>query len=738
MNEGIFENDDDNFNEVESEDIDVPQQELFTIKSNYNSSEVNKIMKSSTKLFSDISPLFTETLTSFKKNKFKYSLKDFYPYSCPKKILTNRDNITDNMSSSHRRKNINITEYQNYFLRTQSNFKNKNSLLSPENPPSLEDKIKLTSYYKAYGRKKVLYKSPEEKDIKNNLFEKYNIKKKRYSDNDFPQITDNHLHLKISTPYFKNSLKANKTIDINKQLVHRVDEMTNFFLLKKYFKKIEKNQKNSYFMKKMPKIHIKPKKPLGLKKSNEYDEKKDEKDKKKGKKKKNSKNKEIVPKKLNLIGAIKFSQFKTFAYNRIIESQFKDDEYESNLINFNKIKSSINEKNTIFNNEKNSDNYNQKIFENLLKTKSDKHYLALNISNLNLAFKPNSRIEFSMSKLGNILYIYGGFSSRIYNELWMFDLEKNIWTKMPIPVKDDPTPRKNHTSIIIKDILFIYGGEIPKERPYEDLITYNLTTNRFYFPKIPLKKKINQRIGHICVGTNQTFLIQGGMDSRTHAIENSAYIYNIFGNYWHKLECIGEPLPYRVYHCAEMVNFYSKTSIGPYNFYYPPEDYQKTSIKRIKHEGIYIFGGVNEKKIYMNDLHIIRIGHKPCVNFKPKISGPYPEPRIKAKMLFLDNYNFVIIHGGITIKQKFCDDIVVLNLENFNWIKPIISNEIGEGKKLLGRIEHQIFFHEEKIYIFGGLGEESMLSMNFETVEFEVTGFYDNLMNQDLNELINI
>ena len=74
MNEGIFENDDDNFNEVESEDIDVPQQELFTIKSNYNSSEVNKIMKSSTKLFSDISPLFTETLTSFKNDGARKNL----------------------------------------------------------------------------------------------------------------------------------------------------------------------------------------------------------------------------------------------------------------------------------------------------------------------------------------------------------------------------------------------------------------------------------------------------------------------------------------------------------------------------------------------------------------------------------------------------------------------------------------------------------------------------------------
>ena len=95
-------------------------------------------------------------------------------------------------------------------------------------------------------------------------------------------------------------------------------------------------------------------------------------------------------------------------------------------------------------------------------------------------------------------------------------------------------------------------------------------------------------------------------------------------------------------------------------------------------------------------------------------------------MLFLDNYYFIIIHGGMKINQNFCDDIIILNLENYNWIKPIISDEIGEGKNLIARIEHQIFFHGDKIYIFGGLGEENILSMNFEIVEFEVTGFYDN------------
>ena len=723
----------------DSETSDTPQDSLFKINSNYNSLELNKMIKSSTNIFTHFSPLFAQTMTSFtkgknilffnSKSKKNIFLNNFIPYE-------NYENISKHQKSKifHSFQNYeNISKYKkpkifnsfnnNKNLKTDTNCNklhlNKQFLLSPENPPTIKDKINLISYYKTSEYKKENFRNPEEKEFKNNLFEKYDIKNNKYDN--FPQITDNNLHLKIVKPFFKNTYKANKTIDINRQLVHRVNEMTNFFLLKKYFKKIENNQKFLYFLKKMPKIQIKSKsKKNTYRKNNEFEEKYNEKENKKNKK---SKDLNIQNKKINYLGSIKYNIFRKFAYNGLIEYQYEEDEdNDYNLLNLNK------NKKVNFNIDKKSDNNNENknSLEKLLKKKFERHYLALNISKLSIAFKPSSRIDFSISKLGNKVYLYGGVSSKIFNEFWIFNIEKNKWNQIEITQKDDPTARKGHTSIIIKDMLFIYGGEIPKERPYEDLIIYNITTNKFFYPKIPIKKKINQRIGHICVGTNQTFLIQGGMDARTHFIENTAFFYNIVGNYWQKLDCIGQPLPFRIYHCAAMVNYYAKSSSGSYGFYFPPDDYQEGSVRKIRHEGIYIFGGINDKKNYTNDLFIIKIGHKPCINIKPKIAGSPPEPRIKGKMLFLDNYYFIIIHGGVKINQDFCDDIVILNLENYNWIKPIIPDENGEGKNLMARIEHQIFFHDDKLYILGGLGEESILSMNFEIVEFEVTGFYDN------------
>ena len=57
--------------------------------------------------------------------------------------------------------------------------------------------------------------------------------------------------------------------------------------------------------------------------------------------------------------------------------------------------------------------------------------------------------------------------------------------------------------------------------------------------------------------------------------------------------------------------------------------------------------------MYCNDLYIIKTGKRPCISIKPKLVGKPPVPRIYAKMLFIENYFFVIIQGGIQTNQTF-------------------------------------------------------------------------------------
>ena len=205
-------------------------------------------------------------------------------------------------------------------------------------------------------------------------------------------------------------------------------------------------------------------------------------------------------------------------------------------------------------------------------------------------------MEFSLTKFGNKIYLYGGLSSIIYNDLWTYNIDRNKWNKVALNSKDIALPRKGHTSLIIKNTLFIYGGETPKDSIPEDIVAYNLIMDKFFIPKVNGKRKINQRKGHIMVGTNQTFLVQGGVDVRTLNIENSAFIYNIYENYWESLEYIGKPLPYRAYHSAVIVNRYSRNSLGVYTFYSLPDDLSEENKSKIRYEGIYMFGGINKKE----------------------------------------------------------------------------------------------------------------------------------------------
>ena len=723
-----------NEREAQKKEI-ISKNNLFTINTNYNSSEINKVMKSSTNIFTHLSPLLTETLTSFSNPKINNNLKTLISNNSRNKYFQRNKN---SMKLSKQKSPIN-------YLKTHSNFHSIDNdieneyLLGPKNPPSIFDKNNLTSFYKISGDLKNSNKSPEEKLLRDKLFEKYEIKKNRYrnifkkNDNVYNLATQSNFfhpkrddaHFKIEIRYFKNFNKATKTIDINKQLVKRVNEMTNFFLLQKYSQKIENNQMKKYYEKKMPKIHIRvqTKKNKFLKKSLDFEqienneEKENENEKKITTKKLRKKKNEIFgEKKVNSLGAIKLSYFRKFAYNGLIEPELIEDFPE------------ITEQKE----EKDLDDKKKKELEKIRKmNKFERHYLSLKIVKKINGFKPNSRVDFSITKFGNKIYLFGGVSSKIYNELWTYNIDTNKWDKIIYDEKEEPIPRKGHTSVLIKNTIFIFGGESTKDATYEDLVTYNIILNKFYYPKISKKRKINQRKGHIMIGTNQTFLIQGGIDLRTSTLVNSAYIYNIIDNYWERLDYRGKPLPYRAYHCCTMVSSYINHTLSAYTFYSLPDDISDEVKSKIRYEGIYIFGGINEKKMYCNDLFILKTGNRPCINIKPKISGKPPEPRIHAKMLFIENYFFVIIHGGIKINQTFCDNIAVLNLENYNWIKPIIDDEGGTEKRLIGRTKHEIFFNNDKLYILGGLGDDNMLPLNFEIVQFEVTGFFNNLLSSE-------
>ena len=589
-----------------------------------------------------------------------------------------KDIINENRFFS---KNKNKSLKQNKILKNIKNIKVvKKKIISLS--PTFNDREKLTTFYETtLSDKGVEKKNKENEYEKKSLFQRYKINIKNLTRNlNLPKIEDKDLTYIIREKFFNNLNSANKIIQTNKQINSRINEMGKYFQLEKYKDKINENESTKLLIKKMPKIKIKLIKPddeeiidniKNLNKSNEIIFKK---------KNLSEKNKESTKRRISI------NLFRRISYNGILTSNS---------------------------------------LKNKKKSKKEMHQVNALISLIKLAYRPNALSQFSINIYNNKLYLFGGLSVGFNNHLWKYDISLRKWNKIKFNNYEEPVPRYAHTSILINNNIIIFGGETPKNyfKFPEELIIFNIDKNKFSFPKIK-NTHIQQRKGHICVSTTETMLIHGGMNIETLKIENSSYIFYFNKMKWSPLDYIGEKLPKIMYHNAVIVNNYFNLVDDSYSFYKPPNNIPSSRINKIKFEGIYLFGGINEERIINNEIMIISICKKPCEVFKPRIDGMPPAPRYNSKMIFINDYNFIVISGGTGINQIVFNDLMILDMECLNWIKPIFDNDNPKSPKyLIHRTEHEMFYNNGKIYLFGGRDENNYLKMDFECIEFEITNF---------------
>ena len=623
------------------------------IEKSFYSNNVTQIMDSNSNIFLSSSPLFRQVLNNSK--------------------IKSR-NMNQEIINQFKTNKI----FKNNNLKT---IKQKLYSLSP----SITDREKLTSYYKTtLDNKHHEKKTDEQKIEKKLLFKKYNINKNFSQKFHLPKIEDKDLTYLIREKFFKSLDKACTTIETNKQIQSRINEMTNYFQIEKYNKKINEDETKNFFLKKMPKINIKV-----LKKDEDeiienikkIHKKKDSIKYPQDENKENFKKEEKKTKK-----NISINLFRKMSFNGILTANTKK-----------------NEKKPI----------------------SEKHQVNAIISLIKFAHKPNAISQFTLNIYNNKAYLFGGLSTGYNNKFWKYDIALRKWDKININKYDEPVPRYGHSSILLGNNIIIFGGETPKNyfKATEELIIYNIDSNKFSFPRIK-KGRISQRKGHICVSASQTMLIQGGLNLDSLKIECSSYIFNPFKMSWSSLIYIGEKLPKVMYHNAVIVNNFNSYTNQSFSFYKPPHNLPSNRLKKIKIEGIYIFGGINEERIINNDLFIISICKKPCEVFKVKTFGIPPKERFNFKMVFINDYNFIVINGGTGYKQYVFNDLMILDLESLNWIKPIFESEnYFRPNRLIPRTEHEMFFNNGKIYLFGGRDENNYVKTDFECVEFEITNF---------------
>jgi hypothetical protein len=293
--------------------------------------------------------------------------------------------------------------------------------------------------------------------------------------------------------------------------------------------------------------------------------------------------------------------------------------------------------------------------------------------------------------------------------------------------RDLPIPRYGHSSIYYKGRLIIYGGAIPMEylRPKEDILffdigrlTIKLEKARFdHDKKVVNWREVPWRRNHIAAMIGGLMYIHGGI-SESEQFLNDNWVFELPNTRWIKLDIKGDS-PILAHHCSCFV--LESEKVKNYHVYKAPDIFNKNFIKKIKIEGLYVFGGVDENRQYNSVLRVLKTGRRPCEWIVPSIAGRGPEGRMNSTMNFYRDMNIIILHGGRNDSESkiISKEFWVIDLEKLAWKKVGTRGELPKE-----RTEHGSCIYEDTLIIFGGVNAFKYNSMELCLLDISKDGLH--------------
>ena len=156
---------------------------------------------------------------------------------------------------------------------------------------------------------------------------------------------------------------------------------------------------------------------------------------------------------------------------------------------------------------------------------------------------PRTYHSANYDKEKNVIYIYGGTDMNINHckeenaqSLWKFDLIKKIWYKKNLEIKSPlilhDGPPRGHTSILLNDKLYIFGGVTSFKKFNNSLHVLNLEEKCIElidYDKESFKKGcIPEPVAfHSAILLNEKkIFVHGGLDKRYNAV-NTCYVFHV-------------------------------------------------------------------------------------------------------------------------------------------------------------------------------------------------------------------
>ncbi|KAG1714971.1 Multiple epidermal growth factor-like domains protein 8 [Nymphon striatum] len=198
-----------------------------------------------------------------------------------------------------------------------------------------------------------------------------------------------------------------------------------------------------------------------------------------------------------------------------------------------------------------------------------------NLTNKQTGKIPSARYGHSMSEYAGNIVIFGGRDkTKHFNDIWLYNVAKNLWTKEAVASKFLPPPLAEHTLTLVDDNwLYVTGGQLSDGKFSSALYKINLNDGAQWIKvQILGGKEMNCRlVGHTTVfhPSSRSLIVYGGIsadNARFSKLSNIIFAFHVDENFWTEIHSskgstmkssIEEWIPMeRAFHSANLVGDY--------------------------------------------------------------------------------------------------------------------------------------------------------------------------------------
>ena len=355
-----------------------------------------------------------------------------------------------------------------------------------------------------------------------------------------------------------------------------------------------------------------------------------------------------------------------------------------------------------------------------------------------LKFKLKSRAQATMTLYDNKLYIFGGLNNSSLGDLWINDFTSKLNYKIDnfswtiINTRVEPLPRYGHTAVLYKKEIYIYGGSTDITFiGREDIVIYDIEKKRFKIEEKTFNKaNFKWRRNHTADMVGNHMVIYGGIDDMGNILDDLWALDLNLTLRWNFIDTKGKQKAL-AHHCSTLIVSSEKKNHPQFNlFKFPDLPSGRTTIRGSKVEGIAFFGGIDDERCVNNEFKILKIGKKPLEWVTPIVKGTLPEGRQNATLNFYEALNVLILFGGQNQRQEYLNDLFVLDLDTFNWMKVLLYQDIP-----MIRSEHCSAIINNQLVIFGGINGEIYVGSDIFIVNLDIFEKKSNAFNKFVKKL---